>query len=106
MTFDGMERSSRRERFEKLCSVYPDVARLCDPTLLDGISEGRRVFSAYSLFGLSLLELAFYFRQDRQRIARCEYCWGYFIPKTKSATCYCDRVIDSFPCKQRGARFQ
>ncbi len=106
MTFDGMERSSQRERFEKLRSVYPDVARLCDPALLDGIPEGGRVFSAHSLFGLSLLELALYFHQDAQRIARCEYCWGYFIPKTKSATRYCDRVIDGFPCKQRGTRFQ
>ncbi len=106
MTFDGMERSSQQERFEKLRSVYPDVARLCDPASLDGIPEGERVFSAHSLFGLSLLELALYFHQDDQRIARCEYCWGYFIPKTKSATRYCDRVIDGFPCKQRGARFQ
>jgi len=35
MTFDGTERASQRERFEKLRSVYPDVARLCDPALLD-----------------------------------------------------------------------
>jgi len=106
MTFDGMERASQQGRFEKLRSVYPDVAWLCDPALLDGASKGRRVFSAHSLLGLSLLELALYFRQDDQRIARCEYCWGYFIPRTKSATRYCDRVIDGFPCKQRGARFQ
>jgi len=106
MTFDGMERASQQERFEKLRSVYPDVARLCDPSLLDGIPEGGCVFFAHSLFGLSLLELALYFGQDNQRIARCEYCWGYFIPKTRKTTRYCDRVIDGFPCKQRGSRFQ
>lgn len=106
MTFDGMERSSQQERFEKLRSVYPDVARLCDPSLLNGIPEGKRVFSAHNLLGLHLLELALYFRQNEQRIARCEYCWGYFIPRTRSVTRYCDRVIDGFPCKQRGARFQ
>ncbi|WP_298022504.1 hypothetical protein [uncultured Dysosmobacter sp.] len=106
MTFDGMERTSQRERFEKLRSVYPDVARLCDPALLDGVPESGRVFSAHNLLGLYLLELALYFHQDKQRITRCEYCWGYFIPKTKKATRYCDRVIDGFPCKQRGSRFQ
>lgn len=106
MTFDGMERASQQERFEKLRSVYPDVARLCDPSLLNGIPEGERVFSAHNLLGLHLLELALYFRQNEQRIARCEYCWGYFIPRTKSVTRYCDRVIDGFPCKKRGAQFQ
>ena len=25
ITFDGMERASQRERFERLCQVYPDV---------------------------------------------------------------------------------
>ena len=60
----------------------------------------------HSLFGLRLLELALYFQQDKQRIARCDYCWGWFIPKTKKATRYCDRVTDGFPCKQRGARFK
>ncbi len=106
MTFDGMERASQQERFEKLRSVYLDVAQVCAPALLDGTPKGRRIFSAHSLLGLYLLELALYFEQSQQRIARCEYCWGYFIPKTKSATRYCDRVIDGFPCKKRGARFQ
>ena len=52
------------------------------------------------------MERALYFQQDKQRIARCDYCWGWFIPKTKKATRYCDRVTDGFPCKQRGARFK
>ncbi len=106
MTFDGMERASQQGRFEKLRSVYPDVAQPCDPASLNGIPEGERVFSAHNLLGLHLLELALYFHHNEQRIARCEYCWGYFIPRTRSATRYCDRVIDGFPCKQRGARFQ
>ena len=29
---------------------------------------------------LRLLELTLYFQQDKQRIARCDYCWGWFIP--------------------------
>ena len=52
------------------------------------------------------MERALYFQQDKQRIARCDYCWGWFIPKTKKATRYCDRVTDGFLCKQRGARFK
>ncbi len=106
LTFDGMERASQRERFEKLCRVYPQVGKLCDPISLPESEVGNRAFAVRSLFGLRLLELALYFQQDKQRIARCDYCWGWFIPKTKKATRYCDRVTDGFPCKQRGARFK
>lgn len=106
MAFDGMERASQRERLEKLCRVYPEVGKLCDPVSLPDVEPGQRVFRANSIFGLRMLELALYFQQDKQRIARCDYCWGWFIPKTKKVTRYCDRVTDGFPCKQRGARFK
>lgn len=101
-----MERASQRERFEKLCRVYLQVGRLCDPISLPESEVGNRAFAVRLLFGLRLSELALYFRQDKQRIARCDYCWGWFIPKTKKATQYCDRVTDGFLCKQRGARFK
>ncbi len=106
MTFDGMERATQRERFEKLCRIYPQVSGLCDPASLPNVERGQRVFRANSIFGLRMLELALYFQQDKQRIARCDYCWGWFIPKTKKVTRYCDRVTDGFPCKKRGARFK
>lgn len=106
MAFDGMERATQKERFERLRQVYPDVGRLCDPAKLSDAEPGQRVFRANSIFGLRMLELALYFQQDKQRIARCDYCWGWFIPKTKKVTRYCDRVTDRFPCKQRGARFK
>ena len=106
MAFDGMERVSQRERLEKLCRVYPEVGKLCDPVSLPDVEPGQRVFRANSIFGLRMLELALYFQQNKQRIARCDYCWGWFIPKTKKATRYCDRVTDGFPCKQRGAWFK
>ncbi len=106
MAFEGMERASQRERFEKLCRVYPDVGKLCDPASLSDVELGQRMFRANSMFGLRLLELALYFQQDKQRIARCDYCWDWFIPKTKKVTRYCDRVTDGFPCKKRGARFK
>lgn len=103
VTFDGMERASQQERFEKLRRTYPDIAPACDPASLDNAPDGQRTFAARDLFGLYLLELALYFHQDKQRIARCDYCWRYFIPKTKKATRYCDRVTDGQSCKQRGA---
>lgn len=106
MTFDGMERAKQRERFEKLCRVYPDIGGLCDPAALPDVEPGHRTFAVNSIFGLRLLELALYFQQDNQWIARCDYCWGWFIPKTKKVTRYCDRVTDGYPCKQRGARFK
>ena len=106
VTFDGMERATQQERFVKLCQTYPDVGKLCDPSTLPNVEPEQRIFRVNSIFGLRMLELALYFQQDNQRIARCDYCWGWFIPKTKKATRYCDRVTDGFPCKKRGARFK
>jgi len=106
MTFDGMEWAKQRERFEKLCQVYPDIGRLCDPSTLPDVQLGYRAFTVNSIFGLRLLELALYFQQDNQRIARCDYCWRWFVSKTKKVTRYCDRVTDGYPCKQGGARFK
>ncbi len=103
MTFDSTERASQQEWFERLREIYPDVAAACNPALLDHTPEGQRVFSVHNLFGLYLLELALYFRQEEQLITRCDYCWHYFIPKTKKATRYCDRVTNGQSCKQRGA---
>lgn len=106
MAFDGRERATQKERFEKLCQIYPQIGRLCDPASLPDVEQGQRVFRANSVFGLRMLELALYFQQDKQRIARRDYCWGWFITKTKKVTRYCDRVTDGFPCKKRGARFK
>lgn len=85
MTFDGMERATQREQFEKLCWVYPDIGGLCDSAALPDVEPGHRTFAVTSIFGLRLLELALYFQQHDQRIARCDYCWGWFIPKTKKS---------------------
>ena len=51
---------------------------------------------------LRLLELSLYFRQEQQRIARCEYCWDYFIPKTRKETLYCNHVWGAKTCKELG----
>lgn len=103
---DGMERATQQERYQKLVGTYPELQCLCDPALLPDEPSKGQVYAAYSIFGLLGLELALYFHQDKQRIARCDYCWLYFIPKTRKETHYCDRETDGFPCKQRGARFK
>ena len=106
MACDGMERASQQERYQKLVRTYPELRSWCDPARLPVEPGSGQVYSAASIFGLMGLELALYFRQDRQRIARCDYCWRYFIPKTRKETHYCDRETDGFPCKQRGSRFK
>ena len=103
---DGMERATQQERYQKLVETYPELQSLCDPALLPDVPSKGQVYAAYSMFGLLGLEFALYFHQDKQRIARCDYCWLYFIPKTRKETHYCDRETDGFPCKQRGSRFK
>ena len=102
VTFDGTAGLTPAEQYEKLRATYDDIAQICDPTKLPQ-SEEPRSFQLRSLMELRMLVLALYFEQDNQRVCRCDYCWGYFIPKTKKATRYCDRVTDGQNCKQRGA---
>lgn len=92
MTFDEMERATQQERFDKLRSVYPDIAQICDPEPWADCDAPMtlRIESAYKL---RLVELMLYFRQEKKRIARCEYCWNYFIPKTRVVTRYCNRIF-------------
>ena len=108
VTFDGMERATQRERYEKLRSVYPDAVgrhyRMRWTEEADGapLSDTCSEYVVSSLHELRLLELALYFRQEKRRIARCEYCWSYFVPKTSHATAYCDRAFGGKTCKQLG----
>lgn len=100
MAFDATELTTPQEQMTRLHSVYPDIAQMCAPDELD---QPPLILQASSVYGLRMLELMLYFRQDSQRIARCEHCWEYFIPKTKKVTRYCDRVLEGQSCKQRGA---
>lgn len=105
ITFDGMERATQQERFEKLRRVYPQIAQIYDPGLW--MEETMPVtFRIESVYKLRLLELMLYFRQEKKRITRCDYCWNYFIPKTRAETHYCDRVFDGQSCKKRGANLK
>ena len=102
VTFDGTAGMTPAEQYKKLRATYADIARICDPAKLPRREEPLSI-RLRSLMELWMLVLALYFDQDRQRICRCDYCWGYFIPKTKKVTRYCDRVTDGQSCKQRGA---
>lgn len=93
VAFDGTTGLSPTEQHEKLRTVYSDIARTCDPTKLPRREEPLSI-RLRSLMELWMLVLALYFEQDSQRICRCDYCWGYFIPKTEKATRYCDRVTE------------
>lgn len=102
VTFDGTAGLTPTEQYERLRATYTDIARICDPAKLPQREEPLSI-RLHSLMELWVLVLALYFEQDSQRICRCDYCWRYFIPKTKKATQYCDRVTDGQSCKQRGA---
>ena len=102
VAFDSTAGMTPAEQYENLRAAYADIARICDPAKLPQLEEPRS-FRLRSLMELRMLVLALYFEQDNQRVCRCDYCWGYFIPKTKKATRYCDRVTDGQSCKQRGA---
>lgn len=106
MTFDGMERATQQERFEKLRGVYPDIAEFCNPARLDGYEDVILLLPVDTVYQLRLVELMMYFRQEKQRIVRCDYCWNYFIPRTRAATLYCDRIFDGQSCKKRGANLK
>ena len=97
VTFDGTAGMTPAEQYERLRATYADIATKLPQ------SEEPRSFQLRSLMELRMLVLALYFEQDNQRVWRCDYCWGYFIPKTKKATRYCDRMTDGQSCKQRGA---
>lgn len=54
-----------------------------------------RAFEQYYKFLLQNIILA------EPNIVRCQYCGGYFVPKTKWKTLYCDRIVrDGRTCKQ------
>ncbi|MEY8260379.1 hypothetical protein AALA80_08500 [Oscillospiraceae bacterium 50-60] len=106
VTFDGMERSTQQERFGKLRGVYPKIAEFCNPARLDGYENVILPLPVDNVYQLRLVELMLYFRQEKQRIARCDYCWNYFIPKTKARALYCDRIFDGQSCKKRGANLK
>ena len=83
VAFDGMERATQRERYELLASTYPSVVGKYYPARqiadagdvpFDAAHVEYRVEEPDELYRLLLM---LYFTQSRQRIARCECCFGY-----------------------------
>lgn len=109
VTFDDFERGTQQERYQALRGIFPaalDNFFFC--RRMEGGDEnspplgGGMEYTLRSLYDLYLLELHLYFQQDKQRIARCEHCWGYFVPGSKKETLYCDRKFGGKTCKQLG----
>ena len=112
VAFANTERKTQAERYRILREIYPQLFRYYFKvkrlTAEDGdMPFGNKVeYSINTLLELRLLELEMYFRQP-SRIARCAHCWGYFMPKTKKETLYCDREWDDGKtCKQLGPNAQ
>ncbi len=111
VTFGNTERATQAERYKILRETYPQlfghyfrVRHL--PAENGDMPFGKAVeYAVNTLLELRMLELEMYFRQPN-RIARCAHCWGYFMPKTKKETMYCDRTFGEKPCKQLGPNAQ
>ena len=113
IAFDGMERATQRERFKLLTGTYPSVVDRHFPARRmiesDGdipLSSTRMEYRVESLDDLHELLLSLYFAQKKQRIVRCECCWGYFIPSSTRPARFCDRVFDGKSCKDVGPRLK
>lgn len=97
-----------RQVFDALCENTP-ISRLpyCSQlqnfkatvflTLEDTLTT-YYVFRSHEQYYLFLLQQ---FISAGYRIAKCQFCGGYFVPRTKRKTLYCDRVIrNGKTCKQ------
>lgn len=108
VTFAKTERATQTERYRVLQECYPEITghffrSRCLPEEIGTKPFGKKVEYVLSdLLTFRLLELNLYFRQDIKRIARCEHCWHYFIPKTKKETRYCEREWEGKSCKHLG----
>lgn len=107
--FADFERGTQRDRFRALEDTWPGLIDRAFPIRfltggsgapIGGVSE----YVLRDLYGLLLAELSLYFQQNRQRIARCENCWRYFVPRTEAESRYCYGEVDGRPCKQEGAK--
>lgn len=108
VTFAKTERATQVERYRQLQECYPEITGYFFRSRYLPAEDGTKPFGKKVEYVLSdllifrLLELNMYFRQEQKRIARCEHCWHYFIPKTKKETRYCDREWDGKSCKHLG----
>lgn len=110
IAFADFERGTQQERFRALENTWPGIidrgfsVRFL-PTGDKTAPVGQaREYALSDLYELCLAELSLYFQQSKQRIARCENCWRYFIPKTGAESRYCYDAVDGKPCKKAGPK--
>ena len=107
--FADFERGTQQDRFRMLEDTWPGLIDRAFPIRFlpepSGAPVGTvREYALDDLYELCLAELSLYFQQDRRRIARCENCWRYFVPRTEAGSRYCYGKMDGKPCKQEGAK--
>ncbi|MCM1149750.1 MAG: DUF6076 domain-containing protein [Butyricicoccus sp.] len=89
------KRSLASEKYEGLWSL--SVTEVL--TVSDDISSRYHLRSAVDYYHFLLL----HFAAAKTNVAFCQCCGRYFVPKTKSKTIYCDRILkDGKTCKHWG----
>lgn len=92
--------------FDVLCAgdpitqdpAYRLLHRMEIPTIFSLDTKPQLLFRAFERYYIFLLQQ---FVASKARLAKCQYCGRYFVPKTKRKTLYCDREIrDGKTCKQ------
>lgn len=110
IAFADFERGTQKDRFRALEDTWPGIIdrsfSIRFPPAEDGAAPvgQTREYALSDLYELCLAELSLYFQQSKQRIARCENCWRYFIPRTEAESRYCYDAADGRPCKEIGPR--
>ena len=100
--------STQQERFQTLEQTWPGIIDRDYPVRFIPRQDSKapvgtgREYRPSGLYELYLIELSLYFQQSKKRIARCENCWRYFIPRTTAITLYCDGDVNGVPCKKAG----
>lgn len=111
IAFADFERGTQQERFDALESVWPGIIDRHFPVRLLPESGGqspvgrKMEYHPSGLYAFYLVLLSLYFRQSKKRIARCENCWRYFVPKSSAKTLYCDTETDGVSCKVSGPKY-
>lgn len=110
IAFADFERGTQQERFQALENTWPGIIDRGFSVRFLPAEDGAapvgqaREYALSDLYELCLAELSLYFQQSKQRIARCENCWRYFIPKTGAESRYCYDAVDGKPCKKAGPK--
>ena len=92
--FADFERGTQQDRFRALEDTWPGLIDQAFPIRFLAEPAGSpvgtvREYALDDLYELCLAEQSLYFQQDRRRIARCENCWRYFVPRTEAESRYC-----------------